>query len=85
VVRSRMRVAKCIKDSLIPSSSYGKQRGANAMATKALWESGAQLGAQVAYETVRGTSPSQFIFRTSPGYIYSTEQDYTHAILSFVF
>jgi hypothetical protein len=40
-------------------------------------------GAQVAYETVRGTSPSQFIFRTSPGYIYSTEQDYTHAILSF--
>jgi hypothetical protein len=40
-------------------------------------------GATVTYETVQGTVPTQFVFRTSPGHIYSTRHSYTHAVIAF--
>ncbi len=40
-------------------------------------------GATISYENVHGAVPSVFVFRTSPGHIYSTQHDYTHAIISF--
>jgi hypothetical protein len=40
-------------------------------------------GGTVTYETVNGTAPAQFFFRTSPGHIYSRLHPYTHAIIDF--
>jgi len=40
-------------------------------------------GATVTYETVTGTPPGQFFFRTSPGHIYSRLHPYTHAVIDF--
>lgn len=40
-------------------------------------------GATVTYETVNGNVPPVFIFRTSPGFISSITQDYTHAVIRF--
>lgn len=40
-------------------------------------------GANLSYQNVYGARPSQFIFRTSPGYIYSTTHPYTHTIIEF--
>lgn len=40
-------------------------------------------GATVTYETVTGTPPAQFFFRTSPGHIYSRLHPYTHAVIDF--
>lgn len=40
-------------------------------------------GATITYRDVRGNTPRDFIFRTSPGYIFSTAQNYTHAIILF--
>lgn len=40
-------------------------------------------GALVDYRSVDGTQPKAFVFRRSPGYIYSKEKLYTHAVLSF--
>jgi hypothetical protein len=40
-------------------------------------------GATITYRDVNGNTPSVFIFRTSPGYIFSTSQLYTHAVISF--
>lgn len=40
-------------------------------------------GAVVIYRDVNGNTPSTFVFRTSPGYIFSTAQPYTHAIILF--
>ena len=39
--------------------------------------------AAVRYETVRGVPASNLIFRTSPGRLYSTAQEYTHAVIRF--
>ena len=39
--------------------------------------------AAIRYETVREASASKLIFRTSPGAIYTTANDYTHAVLEF--
>ncbi|WP_147468445.1 hypothetical protein [Corallococcus interemptor] len=39
-------------------------------------------GASIAYYNVDGTTPSTFVFRTSPGYIFSTQHAYTHAEIS---
>src|SRR6266540_1961782 len=41
------------------------------------------LGASISYEDVFGRRPSRFVFRTSPGYIYSTERSYCHALIDF--
>lgn len=40
-------------------------------------------GATVEYRDVYGNSPFVFVFRTSPGYIFSRAQPYTHAVISF--
>lgn len=41
-------------------------------------------GATVTYRDVFGKIPTAFVFRTSPGFIFSTVKPYTHAILNFV-
>jgi hypothetical protein len=40
-------------------------------------------GAQVTYRDVFGNTPTTFVFRTSPGYIYSRAQPYTHGVIAF--
>lgn len=41
-------------------------------------------GADISFETNLGnTNPNPIIFRTSPGRIYSTSKEYTHALVSF--
>ena len=39
--------------------------------------------AQLTYESINNRSTTQFIFRGGPGYIYSNENDYTHAVITF--
>lgn len=41
-------------------------------------------GASVEYRDVDNGTPSMFVFRTSPGYIFSRTQRYTHALLLFM-
>lgn len=43
----------------------------------------ADQGAAINYRTVHGSPASSLMFRTSPGAIYSTLHDYTHAVLAF--
>lgn len=40
-------------------------------------------GANIYFRNVNGSSPSTFVFRTSPGYIFSRTQPYTHAVIDF--
>ncbi len=40
-------------------------------------------GATIMYRNVLGNTPTDFIFRTSPGYIFSTNRNYTHAVIFF--
>jgi hypothetical protein len=40
-------------------------------------------GATVCYRNVDGKTPKSFVFRTSPGYIFSQRRQYTHAVISF--
>jgi hypothetical protein len=40
-------------------------------------------GANISYRDVFGNVPTSFVFRTSPGYIYSTTQAYSHAVILF--
>lgn len=40
-------------------------------------------GATITYRDVFGNIPTTFVFRTSPGYIFSRIHPYTHAVLSF--
>jgi hypothetical protein len=39
--------------------------------------------AAVRFETVHGAEATRLVFRTAPGAIYSTTQDFTHAVLEF--
>lgn len=39
--------------------------------------------ATISYKDVFGTVPTRFVFRTSPGYIFSTAHPYTHAVITF--
>jgi hypothetical protein len=39
--------------------------------------------ATISFEDVNGKTPDVFTFRTSPGFIFSTAQDYTHAVIAF--
>lgn len=43
----------------------------------------AAQGALITYQTVHETQASTLVFRTTPGAIYSTSKNYTHAILDF--
>ncbi len=40
-------------------------------------------GAQITYRDVTGNLTSQFVFRSSPGFIFSDEQPYTYAVVDF--
>jgi hypothetical protein len=40
-------------------------------------------GASISYRDVLGGVPTTFVFRTSPGYIFSTTNPYTHAVILF--
>jgi hypothetical protein len=40
-------------------------------------------GATITYRDVLGRIPTDFVFRTSPGYIFSTTHNYTHAVILF--
>ena len=40
-------------------------------------------GATVTFESVNGHNASHLVFRTSPGAIFSTADDYSHAVLEF--
>jgi hypothetical protein len=40
-------------------------------------------GATITYRDVLGRVPTDFVFRTSPGYIFSTTHNYTHAVILF--
>jgi hypothetical protein len=40
-------------------------------------------GAAIHYEDVRGNKTHSLVFRTSPGRIYSTRNNYTHAVVEF--
>lgn len=42
-----------------------------------------QEKAKISYGTVSGNPARQFVFRTSPGNLYSTAQNYTHVIIQF--
>jgi hypothetical protein len=46
-------------------------------------EAGRRETATVSYEDVTGATPAVFTFRTSPGFIFSRNQNYTHAIITF--
>ncbi|MGB9180710.1 MAG: hypothetical protein WCB68_15875 [Pyrinomonadaceae bacterium] len=39
--------------------------------------------ATISYQDVFGNIPTNFVFRTSPGYIFSTAHPYTHAVITF--
>lgn len=40
-------------------------------------------GGNISFRDIYGNNPSTFIFRTSPGYIFSTAQSYTYAVIDF--
>lgn len=42
----------------------------------------AEVGAHVEFHTVKGAATRDLVFRTSPGEIWSTRHDYTHALVS---
>jgi hypothetical protein len=42
-----------------------------------------QHGATITYESVLGRRSNTLVFRTAPGAIYSTTNDYTHAVMRF--
>jgi hypothetical protein len=46
-------------------------------------QAAAQHGAVISYENVRERPVTTLVFRTSPGAIYSTNHEYTHAVLAF--
>jgi hypothetical protein len=45
-------------------------------------DAASELGAQIEYRNINGPT-NQFIFRTSPGFIFSTAQLYTYAAIAF--
>lgn len=48
-----------------------------------LIEAAIMENARVSYRDVFGNIPTTFVFRTSPGYIFSRVRPYTHAVLAF--
>ena len=49
-----------------------------------LIEAAENEGGEISFIDVNGRVTSDLIFRTSPGYIYSKSQPYTHAVLRFL-
>jgi hypothetical protein len=46
-------------------------------------EAARREGADIEYRDVYGNQATTFVFRASPGYIFSTARPYTHAVLTF--
>jgi hypothetical protein len=46
-------------------------------------QAAAEAGATVEFRTVKGAPTRDLVFRTSPGNIWSTRREYTHALVSF--
>jgi hypothetical protein len=46
-------------------------------------EAAQSQGATVTYEQIGKDGAQEFVFRTSPGHIYSTQQPYTYAVIEF--
>jgi hypothetical protein len=69
------------------SVGYAEPSATNDIYENYVWalclQAATQHGAAVSYQTVRERPASTLIFRTSPGAIYSTTHDYTHAVLDF--
>jgi len=40
-------------------------------------------GATISFRDIFGNTPATFVFRTSPGHLFSTAQPYTHALIEF--
>ncbi|MFG6517830.1 hypothetical protein ACGYLX_10250 [Sulfitobacter sp. 1A13496] len=78
-----------IENSIASASglNYNHPTATNDVYENYVWalcvEAAREKHASISYETVSGVTPSILTFRTSPGNIYSTAQDYTHAILEF--
>lgn len=69
----------------VPVSSPGQANDAfEVYALSLVLKAAKEEGAVVSFQTVNGTvNPSILIFRSSPGRIYSTADDYAHAMISF--
>ena len=70
----------------LPPSLTNSSRGADlfeAYILTLIVEAARLEGGSVTYETVSGTTPTQFYFRTSPGHIDSRLHPYTHAVIDF--
>lgn len=78
-----------IKSSIAGAAGLNYQRpsATNDIYENFIWtlciEAARRKGSSVSYETVHGRVPSALTFRTSPGNIYSTAHNYTHAVLEF--
>lgn len=75
-------------ESILASAAavgYANQSATNDVYENYVWalciQAAMQQGASVTYETVGGQQATTLIFRTSPGAIYSTAHNYTHAVL----
>ena len=71
--------------SMVPVSSSGQANDAFEVYTLSLvLEAARQEGAEIVFHTVNNDySPTDLIFRSSPGRIYSTANNYAHALISF--
>lgn len=71
--------------SQIPVNSSGHANDAfEIYALSLVLQAAKQEGANISFKTVNGTEhPSKLIFRSSPGRIYSTADDYAHALIKF--
>jgi hypothetical protein len=69
----------------VPVKSSGQANDAfEVYALSLVLKAAQQEGANISFQTVNGTtSPTNLIFRSSPGRIYSTADDYAHALISF--
>src|ERR1700733_13601043 len=77
-------------ESIVVSAAavgYAEPSATNDVYENYVWalclQAAAQHGATISYETVHDRPASTLIFRTSPGAIYSTTHEYTHAVLTF--
>lgn len=69
------------------SASYTTASAANDIFEAYVWSlivaAARAEGAAITFQSVNGAAVTQLIFRTSPGRIYSTHKQYTHAVLDF--
>lgn len=68
-------------------AGYAEPSATNDIYENYIWclclQAATRHSATVSYETVHGHVATTLVFRTSPGAIYSTAHDYTHAVVVF--